>query len=300
MPQRWAPTPKTRGDKKLPPVKRRQPKFALGPQAAGLAVLRRGVFKTGGGREARAQHRDLQKGVEIFNEVKRQRKAHDQVNKLLSQGKTREAGKYARKAGIFNPPRHGFMGGVARFGQDLTDAGIYAPYGLYHAGESVSKDMGAAWRGDFSFKHSGELGKQIALSTYQDIRHPLRHPGYTFLDALSLLSAGAGTAVRVGAAGKAFEAAARTGTGAAAFRRGAKAALIRAPEKGGSLLRMPAPKETALTHVFEPGGKRITVAHRLEPDNPLLRPLHKLETKHIQKQLDQISVGQKPRGIIPA
>lgn len=58
-----------------------------------------------------------------------------------------------------------------------------------------------------SVKHPREGAKIVqALGTQakQDFQHPLRHPGYTFLDALGVASLGAGTGARVGAVGRAI------------------------------------------------------------------------------------------------
>lgn len=89
-----------------------------------------------------------------------------------------------------------------RFLQDLGNAAIYSVPGAIHAGATVARDVGTAAHGDFSFKRSRRLGEQIGRSTYQDIQHPLRHPGYALLDALAVASVGAGAVARAGAVGR--------------------------------------------------------------------------------------------------
>ena len=67
------------------------------------------------------------------------------------------------------------------------------------------------------FKRTRKLGKEIAKSTAEDVRHPGRNPGFLLLDTLAAASAGAGTAARIGAAGKAVAEGGRVGAVAKAL-----------------------------------------------------------------------------------
>lgn len=88
--------------------------------------------------------------------------------------------------------------------KDLESVAIHSPGGLYELGKGTVQDVNAAAHGNYSFKHSRAMGTAMAKSTLEDLRHPLRHPGLTALDIWGLASAGAGTAARAGALGKAL------------------------------------------------------------------------------------------------
>jgi hypothetical protein len=81
---------------------------------------------------------------------------------------------------------------------DLGNAAIHAPAGLYYTGKGLATDP------------AGTI-KAIGESTVEDLRHPLRHPGYTLLDVLGLAGGAAGAVARVGEVGRALEAGASTG-----------------------------------------------------------------------------------------
>lgn len=92
----------------------------------------------------------------------------------------------------------GILGVVERTGSDLYHAAVNTPAGVYYLGKGLATDpVGTV--------------KAVAKSTAQDFEHPLRHPGNTLLDVLGVLSAGAGTAARIGAVSKALEEAATAG-----------------------------------------------------------------------------------------
>jgi hypothetical protein len=103
---------------------------------------------------------------------------------------------------------HGAAGIAARTVGDLTGAALYAPMGIGLTAKTVGGDFLAGPH--HRPTATRELVKNIGKSTVEDVRHPLRHPGYTLLDALAVTGGVAGAAGRLGAAREAFAAAART------------------------------------------------------------------------------------------
>src|SRR5262252_2794467 len=251
---------------------------------------------------------DTEKGLnELFRARHEQELAIARGDLEEYQAKTKKFDKTHKKlsqAGILAAPSKGGLGVLARGVQDVQDAAIYAPYGLYGTARAVGTDEWRMLHGKAPTE-TPKLAKAIGAATWSDIQHPGRHPGNLALDALAIASFGAGSAARLGAAGTAFKAAARTGEGYTALSRGAKAALTRPSYKGGSLLHRPAPRETELIWRGEldkdrqlemgghPRGHANVSIPRLEPDNPLLRPLHRARNKILQKQLDVIASGGK-------
>jgi hypothetical protein len=114
----------------------------------------------------------------------------------------------------------------------VTEGLVLGPPTLaVHEGKALGEDVGAVVRGEKPtslVKTNVRLGKAVVEGVKEDVRHPGENPGYLFLDALGLVSAGAGTAARVGAAGKAL---ARGEAGAAAK------ALVKQPRPGTATLR---------------------------------------------------------------
>jgi hypothetical protein len=137
---------------------------------------------------------------------------------------------------------------------DLSDAAIHSPGGVYAAGRAVAHDVGQAAHGHPDFKHSRAIAAAMAKATVEDVRHPLRHPGFTALDVFAALSAGAGTAARVGAVGKA----ARAGELGDAAK-----ALVKAPAPG--------------TRTYRHGDLEVETPNS---KNALVRGLQKAHARH--------------------
>jgi hypothetical protein len=123
----------------------------------------------------------------------------------------------------------GFLGGLrhalGQTGADLYHAAVNTPSGVYALGKATAADVG------YTVGHGGAhnphpqlapLGVGIAKATVQDVRHPLRHPGNTLLDFLAAASLGAGTAARVGEAGRVASASGDVGSIAKALAKGPK------------------------------------------------------------------------------
>jgi hypothetical protein len=121
----------------------------------------------------------------------------------------------------------GFLGGLrhlpGRVAADLYHAAVNTPSGVYALGKATAADVG------YTVGHGGAhnphpqlapLGVGIAKATVQDVRHPLRHPGNTLLDFLAAASLGAGTAARVGEAGRVASASGDAGSIAKALAKG--------------------------------------------------------------------------------
>lgn len=142
-----------------------------------------------------------------------------------------------KKAGLLDSP-----GLFDKAAKNILESAIYTPAGLYEIGKAVTSDVAAALdpnpRGaDRSFKRSRKVGKAVAASTAETIKHPLRRPGDTLLLGLGLATGGASLASRASAAGSAAKAASAAGRSSML-----KAALTRPGHKGGSLLRKPTPE----------------------------------------------------------
>jgi hypothetical protein len=156
------------------------------------------------------------------------------------------SGMKVNAAGIVEVP---LKGPLEKGVSNLIDAAAYTPAGIVHAAQTFHKDSVATNKGDWSFKRSRQLGKEVATSMKQDVEHPLRNPGYTALDLLAAVGGVAGGVSRLGAAGRALS------------EGGVRAALTRAPAEGGSLLRSPAPG----TRTYEHGGIQVKVPNSTHP-----------------------------------
>lgn len=115
----------------------------------------------------------------------------------------------------------GIVSPITKSVAQITDALVHSPAGLARVGIAAGLDTNDALHGDLAFSRTRKIGKAVGEGYKSDIEHPGDNPGYLFLDALGLASAGAGTAARVGAAGKAAgelgeeaSAAAKVGTAA--------------------------------------------------------------------------------------
>jgi hypothetical protein len=105
---------------------------------------------------------------------------------------------------------------LGQTGSDLYHAAIDAPAGVYYTAKGLATDP------------AGTV-KAYGKSLLGDLEHPLRHPGYTLLDLVGALDAGAGTAARLGAASAAL------GEGATAA--DVARALVKHPGYGTRTLR---------------------------------------------------------------
>lgn len=163
---------------------------------------------------------------------------------------------------------------------DIGQAIIYSPAGAYMAGKAVAADVRDTATGHPTLKRTGALGKQIAKQTAADLRHPLRHPGYTLLDVLALGSAGAGA----GARGAAALGALKEGSGLGRV----AGAVARSPAKGGSLLRAPNPGRVEVA----PG------TYSYLSKNPAVRALQRQRVRALQKRSEsRVGGGQLGRNL---
>lgn len=80
---------------------------------------------------------------------------------------------------------------------DFKDVALGLPAGIYESGKVGVEALGG--NPDPAIALAKAFGAQLAT----DVRHPLRHPGYTLLDLLPFVSGGAGAVARLGEAGRA-------------------------------------------------------------------------------------------------
>jgi hypothetical protein len=114
----------------------------------------------------------------------------------------------------------GLPGFAAKTIGETAASFAYAPVGVYDFGRAVALDERDAVKSSFGAgRHAtgghGQQGSAPMLprtramlsrsvgSIAGDFEHPLRHPGYALVDALSLASAGVGVAAKVSAASRA-------------------------------------------------------------------------------------------------
>lgn len=90
-----------------------------------------------------------------------------------------------------------------RFVSDLADAAIGMPAGAVKVGEAGFHDSSAIAQGHVPTHLYSDVGVPMAKSFVQSVEHPLRHPGFTALNATALVGGVAGAAGRVGALGEA-------------------------------------------------------------------------------------------------
>src|SRR5262249_59722342 len=100
-------------------------------------------------------------------------------------------------------------------GEDIVQAGVQMPAGWYMTGKAGVQDIADITHGKFGLEHSRKIALGTLQGMYDDIRHPLRHPGYTALTVGGTFIGGGGRAVgRVGRGGAAL----RSGEGGRAPR----------------------------------------------------------------------------------
>lgn len=209
-------------------------------------------------RRSRVEAKRTQAAAQHVNEPK-VKAQHERERKLIREY---EAHPHAQEA-RFGPSPHL----VEQTLSDLADAAIHAPGGAVAIGKAVGKDVYATRRTsdhphpDLSFKRSRKIGKGLAQSTAEDFRHPLRHPGFTLLDAFAALSAGTGTGARIGAASRA----ARAGKVGAAAK-----ALVKAPKPG--------------TRTYKLGDLEVATPNS---KNALVRGIQKTHARRVNKSEDE-------------
>jgi hypothetical protein len=76
------------------------------------------------------------------------------------------------------------------------------PLGMALSAHAVGSDIKNAAEGDFSFKGSRQMGKEIVKGTVESLEHPGRDPAATILSAFGIASLGAGSVARLGVVSK--------------------------------------------------------------------------------------------------
>ncbi len=108
----------------------------------------------------------------------------------------------------------GFLGDVGHFfsqtATDFKDVALGFPGAIKDLGSATYHDVKSVVQHPNSNLHHYKLtgiGEGVAKGIWEDFKHPLRHPGYTILDAIAIASTGAGAVSRVGAVGRLAKAA---------------------------------------------------------------------------------------------
>jgi hypothetical protein len=135
-------------------------------------------------------------------------------------------------------PPHGVEKIVGQTIGDLVTTAKQLPAGLGRVGKAEALDVRDAAEGRAQFTRTGELAKAMGHETLTDLHHPLRHPGFTLLDALALATAGTAGARALTAAGRvaaedASQAAARVSAARAAGARPTVAGAARGSVTAG-------------------------------------------------------------------
>jgi len=190
----------------------------------------------------------------------------------------------ARQAGI-NVPSGGAQFVLDTAGQ-LGTAAYNIPAAGYYAGEAVTKDVGAARRGDLSFKQTRQLGKGLVTGTVEPFKHPIRDRGFLLVNLLGAAGAAGGTAARLGAAGKAAAAA------RAAARATGEGRYV--PSTAGRSASVAAAK--ALTRKPEPATRTLQFGdlqvHPETSKNPTRALVQRARDKRLQTQAAKVPGGR--------
>lgn len=158
--------------------------------------------------------------------------------------------------------------------QIATGLTIGPAVAAWEEGKASYHDLGSVIRGELPThlaKTNARLAKGIVVGVKEDVTHPGDNAGNLFLDALGLVSLGAGAAARVGAAGRA----AAAGTGV----RGVARAAVRRPNAG--------------TYELHYGD---ATANPLLSENAAFRQVQRLFYSRVQKAADLRHEGVLPAG----
>jgi hypothetical protein len=203
-----------------------------------------------------------------------------------------KAGRFTPKPppGSGGPPKkhgggffHGLVHAPGRVASDLYHAAVSSPAAGYTLAKHGVQDVaGTVETLVPAVRHRGQIGaagrsappktgrlaadvKAVGQQTVEDIKHPLRHPGYTLLDVLGAASFGAGVASRLGAAGKALAETGRVGDAAEALATRPRPAP-RVLEHQGVRVKVPA-AASPVTRAAQKGLDRLSHAF---PDVPAI------------------------------
>lgn len=178
---------------------------------------------------------------------------------------------------------------VGKTASNLESAAINAPAGLYHLAGGL-------------IHHPIRTGEQLVQSEWSDLKHPLRNPGYTLLDALGLAGGVGAIAGRAGELGrvaagtsewaKPVELADGTVSTASTGSQLAKAALL-GPKAENRFLSLSDSNEKvpygtySKNVLFKAGQKQLDTLREAHPDAHLLRT-----------QRDRVKVAQRAQHTI--
>ncbi|HEY7268239.1 MAG TPA: hypothetical protein VH951_00300, partial [Dehalococcoidia bacterium] len=193
---------------------------------------------------------------------------------------------------------HGLVHAVKQTGSDLESAAVHAPGGLYAVGKAAGKDWWEGRKGTPVGRRTTRLVKEQVKATEADLKHPLRHPGYTALDVLGIGNAALGAAARVGAVGKALAGAGELGeAGAGARAAAATRAATRRPlprprlvSHDGVAVRLPS-SAAPISRVFQHSVDRLRERF---PNVPVLGAAHVVGKERLRSLRYQSEQAKAP------
>lgn len=179
---------------------------------------------------------------------------------------------------------------------------IYTIPGIYQMAATVGRDLSDLAMGDVTPERSAAMFGQMGKQMYTDVRHPLRHPGYTAMTLFGLASMGLGTGARVGAAAGAYarmnpmSAAARSLARMEGMPRSSSSALFHAiPPSMRPRIKFDAPRERGNQ---DPTVPEVHTEQGIEPqpDRGLLKAFGRRQARKQLKSLEQLmaSPGYRP------
>lgn len=171
-----------------------------------------------------------------------------------------------------------YSGGlVGQFGRDIVSTAVGVPAGLAASFEAIGKDAAASVRERRpTLRNTGRIAEATRGMLVEDMRHPLRRPGLTFLDLLAVGSAGAIGAARVPALAGRVAANLRAGSAARAARAASGQRLTGAQvakKLGRSYVKGYVEMGKAAGRAVSPAHQLDRMQRHLSRDEPL-RPLY--------------------------
>ena len=209
--------------------------------------------------------------LEVLRESARQR--GDSAAVARYDRKLTEGRQQLSSLGIGAQPIGGTLGAildpVARGVVQIAGSLAYSPLGIWQTGKALVEDERRMLAGKAP-QATPRIAKQTVQAVGHDLRHPLANPGYAFMDVLGLVSAGAGTGLRI-----------------------ARAAEIAGAGEGfGATVRTLASRPVGGTYELRKGGHS---EHVLLFENPVAQGVQRVGLKLRQRALDRRDLNPHAR-----